>query len=126
LSSSCLTKNRLRDIFIEFKVKNNVRFNNFKNDYKSRLIQAAGFFCLLCFISPVASAHHSHASLDRNNIQLHKGIVIKYSWKMPHVFLGVNAPNSEGEVVENFIELLHPPGMKKKAGAGIILKRVIS
>ncbi|MDA9909480.1 DUF6152 family protein [Gammaproteobacteria bacterium] len=72
------------------------------------------FSCLVFLISPVVSAHHSHASLDRNNIQLHKGVVTKFSWKMPHVFLGVNAPNSEGKVVEYFIELLHPPGMKEK------------
>ena len=69
---------------------------------------------LLIVFSPMAGAHHSHASLDRNNIQLHKGVVTKYSWKMPHVFLSVNAPNNEGEVVEYFIELLHPPGMKEK------------
>lgn len=71
-------------------------------------------FLLLMFTSTLVSAHHSHASLDRNNIQLHKGVVSKYSWKMPHVFLAVNAPNNEGEVVEYFIELLHPPGMKEK------------
>jgi len=57
---------------------------------------------------------HSHASLNRNNIQLNKGMVSKYSWKMPHVFFRVNAPNSEGKVVEYFIEMLHSPGMKEK------------
>lgn len=69
---------------------------------------------LLIFVSPMVNAHHSHASLDQNNIQIHKGVVTKFSWKMPHVFLSVNAPNSEGKVVEYFIELLHPPGMKEK------------
>jgi len=33
---------------------------------------------------------------------------------MPHVFLGVNAANREGEVVEYFIGLMHPSGMKEK------------
>ncbi len=69
---------------------------------------------LVLLISPIASAHHSHASLDRNKIQLHKGVVTKYSWKMPHVFLSVDAPNAEGKVVEYSIEMLHPPGMKEK------------
>jgi hypothetical protein len=67
---------------------------------------------VVCFFSvPVAMAHHSHASLDKDNIQQHTGIVDKYSWRMPHVFIRVKAPNQRGELVDWNIELLHPPGM---------------
>lgn len=59
----------------------------------------------------VVQSHHSHANIDRNNIQQHTGIVSEYSWTNPHVFLKVMAPNPEGDIVEYSIELLHPPGM---------------
>jgi hypothetical protein len=62
----------------------------------------------------VSHAHHSHASLDRNNIQQHRGVVTKYSWRMPHVFIQAEAPNPDGKLVTWSIELLHPPGMKDR------------
>ena len=65
-------------------------------------------------LAPVTYAHHSHSSLDRNNIQMHRGIVTKYSWRMPHVFIQVKAPNKSGELVVWSIELLHPPGMSDR------------
>jgi len=61
-----------------------------------------------------ASAHHSHSSLDKNNIQTHKGVVKKFGWGMPHVFIKVMAPNSSGDVVEYSIETLHPPAMMQR------------
>jgi hypothetical protein len=83
---------------------------------------AFGFTCISFLSSPFASAHHSHASLDRNNIQQHRGVVTKYSWRMPHVFISVEAPNLEGQVVEYNIEMLHPPGMKEKGWSSDSLK----
>lgn len=61
-----------------------------------------------------AGAHHSHANIDRNNIQRHTGVVTQYGWTMPHVFIKVMAPNPRGEVVEYSIELLHPPAMLER------------
>lgn len=58
-----------------------------------------------------AFAHHSHANLDDTNIKVHTGVVTRYSWNMPHVFLQVRGPNQAGELVDWSIELLHPPGM---------------
>ena len=73
---------------------------------------------LIALVSLVASvfvsAHHSHSNLDRNNIQQHRGVVTEYSWKSPHVFIKVSAPNQAGEVVEYSIELLHPPAMQRR------------
>jgi hypothetical protein len=63
------------------------------------------------FSTQFVYAHHSHASLNRNDIQQHRGTVKRFAWGMPHVFLKVMAPNSQGDVVEYTIEMLHPPGM---------------
>ena len=73
---------------------------------------------LFCFVAmmatSIANAHHSHASLDKNNIQRHRGTVTKFGWGMPHVYIKVLAPNARGEVVEYSIEMLHPPGMMQR------------
>ena len=58
-----------------------------------------------------ALAHHSHASLDPNDVRVLSGVVTRYSWSMPHVYLKVEAPNRAGEVVEYSIEMLHPGAM---------------
>lgn len=55
--------------------------------------------------------HHSHSTLDPNDVRVLTGVVTKYSWSMPHVYLQVEAPNPEGKVVEYSIELLHPGAM---------------
>lgn len=73
-------------------------------------------------IAGTANAHHSHASLDPNNIQTHRGTVTKYDWRMPHVFVKVMAPNPAGEVVEYSIELLHPPAMMERGWGRDTLK----
>ena len=65
-------------------------------------------------LSSSASAHHSHAHLDREDIRVRTGVVTEYNWSMPHVFLRVAAPSPEGEVVEYVIEFLHPPGMVER------------
>ncbi len=75
---------------------------------KTHFLLAIGFLLLY---SAGASAHHSHASLDPNNVQQQTGVVTKYSWRMPHVFIKLDGPNAQGEVVEWTIELLHPAGM---------------
>lgn len=69
---------------------------------------------MAAMIPAALRAHHSHANIDRNNIQQHSGIVTEYGWSMPHVYLKVRAPNPQGEVVEYSIELLHPPGMLER------------
>ena len=59
-------------------------------------------------------AHHSHANLNANDIQTHRGVVETYGWGMPHVYIKVNAPNSKGEIVLYNIELVNPPGMLQR------------
>jgi hypothetical protein len=70
----------------------------------------------LCHVGPVV-AHHSHATLDPNDIRTLTGTVTRYGWQMPHVFLKVMAPNPEGKMVEYSIEMGNPPSMAR-AGWG--------
>ena len=65
-------------------------------------------------IPGTAFAHHSHASLDPNDVRVLSGVVTKYSWSMPHVYLKVMAPNPEGNTVEYSIEMLHPAAMVER------------
>jgi len=67
--------------------------------------------CLAAF-PLAASAHHSHATIDEDDVRIYSGVVVKYGWTMPHVYLKVNGPNEAGEIVQYSIELLHPPAMK--------------
>lgn len=59
-------------------------------------------------------AHHSHATLDPDDVRVLRGVVKKYSWSMPHVFLKVEAPNLQGQLVEYSIEMLHPAAMAEQ------------
>lgn len=61
-----------------------------------------------------ATAHHSHATLDQNDVRVLTGTVTKYGWQMPHVFLKVMAPNREGKLVEYSIEMGNPPSMARQ------------
>ncbi len=61
-----------------------------------------------------ADAHHSHATIDRDDKRTYKGVVVKYGWTMPHVYLKVDAPDENGDIVEYSIEMEHPPAMKGK------------
>ncbi len=66
---------------------------------------------LLALHAAFALAHHSHSSLDPDDVRVLNGVVTRYSWSAPHVYLKVEAPNLAGEVVEYSIEMLHPGGM---------------
>ena len=51
------------------------------------------------------SAHHSHSTMDRDDVRLYSGVVTKYGWAMPHVFLKVKGPDADGFLVEYSIEM---------------------
>ena len=70
-----------------------------------------GFTTFFAVCTSTAFSHHSHSMLDPNDVRVLTGVVAKYSWSMPHVYLKVEAPNPEGVVVEYSIEMLHPGGM---------------
>lgn len=56
-------------------------------------------------------AHHSHASLNPDDVRLFQGIVTRYSWRAPHVYIRVNVFKEDGGVQEYLIEALNPPAM---------------
>jgi hypothetical protein len=64
-------------------------------------------------IGSPANAHHSHASLNMDDVRMYKGRVTKYSWTMPHVFLRIEAPDENGVIVEYTVEMQHPPAMAR-------------
>ncbi len=74
-------------------------------------LTAAVAVLLFSLHAATAYGHHSHSTLDPNDVRVLTGVVTKYSWSMPHVYLQVDAPNPEGKVVEYSIELLHPGAM---------------
>jgi hypothetical protein len=59
-------------------------------------------------------AHHSHASINRDDVRIYTGVVTKYGWNMPHVFLKVRGPDPEGNLVDYSIEMGSPPGMMRR------------
>lgn len=67
------------------------------------------------FLPGWSYAHHSHASLNKNDVRLYTGVVKRYSWTMPHVFLRIEGADESGKIVEYTVELQHPPAM---AGRG--------
>jgi len=69
---------------------------------------------LTVLFSFAADAHHSHATIDQDDQRTYKGVVVKYGWTMPHVYLKVDAPDENGAIVEYSIEMEHPPAMKGK------------
>lgn len=58
-----------------------------------------------------ALAHHSHASLNPDDVRLFQGVVTRYSWRAPHVYIRVHVFKEDGGVQEYLIEALNPPAM---------------
>lgn len=69
---------------------------------------------LLCSGSGGARAHHSHSNLNMKDVRTYSGVVTRYSWTMPHVFLKVKGSDENGNIVEYSVEMVHPPGMAKR------------
>lgn len=59
-------------------------------------------------------AHHSHANLNKNDIQTNTGTIVRYIWRMPHVYIVIKAPNRQGDMVDHTVEMLHPPAMLQR------------
>ena len=68
---------------------------------------------ILTLVAPLAHGHHSHASLDKEDMRTYSGVVVRYGWTMPHVFLKVKGPDPDGKLVQYTIELNHPPFQAK-------------
>jgi hypothetical protein len=74
------------------------------------VVQTVGF--LVSMLVPyLAVAHHSHASLNREDVRVKSGTVTEYLWKSPHIYMKVEAPDDKGEIVEYFMEMGNPMAM---------------
>ena len=80
---------------------------------RTHLVAQVAIAAIALTIVLPASAHHSHASLNMSDVRMYKGRVTKYSWTMPHVFLRIDAPDADGNIVEYTVELQHPPAMAR-------------
>lgn len=67
----------------------------------------------LCSAVPVL-AHHSHANLNKNDVRVYTGVVVKYGWSMPHVYMKVNGLDEAGNLVVYSIEMANPSSMVKQ------------
>jgi hypothetical protein len=67
----------------------------------------------LTFIAMPAYTHHSHASLDLDKSRLMQGVVTKYEWRSPHIYLRANVLQENGSVKEYFMELHNPMAMAR-------------
>lgn len=71
------------------------------------LLAAVALTCL----SATVHAHHSHASLNNDDVRLFQGTVSKYSWRAPHVYIIARVVGEDGSVREYKVEALNPPAM---------------
>lgn len=63
---------------------------------------------------PLAQAHHSHSSIDRDWKISFAGTVTEFMWRAPHVYVKIDSVMPEtGEVVEYTIETLNPSSLMK-------------
>ncbi len=77
-------------------------------------MRALALFLLLT--APLlATAHHSVAMYDNDNLITLSGTVTKIEWTSPHVFLFFTSENDAGELVEWSVEL-DPPVLLRRYG----------
>jgi hypothetical protein len=79
---------------------------------KSRLIIIAAVATLL--VSGAAVAHHSRANFELDRIVTIEGTVTEWSWRSPHVWMKVESPGENGEVVEWLVEGNAIPGLRRR------------
>jgi hypothetical protein len=63
----------------------------------------------------VATAHHSMAAFDMTQTIALDGVVTRYEWANPHVYIWLAAPGANGETVEWEVEG-QPPSMLRRLG----------
>ena len=72
-------------------------------------------FLLTVAVTAPASAHHSAARFDLTQSVAVHGVVSRYEWANPHVYIYVTETDAEGESVEWEIEG-QPPAMMRRVG----------
>jgi len=75
----------------------------------------ASALVLAVLVTAPARAHHSAAAYDRTQTVSLEGVVTRYEWKNPHVYLWLAAPGADGETVEWEVEG-QPPAVLRRVG----------
>lgn len=66
---------------------------------------AVSFATLVAILVPFASeAHHSFAMFDRSRKMVVQGVVSRFAWTNPHVFITIVVPSKKGHTVSYVIE----------------------
>ena len=73
-------------------------------------ILLTGFACFPL----IGFAHHSHSNLNMKDVRVYTGVITKYGWTMPHVYMKVKGADPEGNVVEYSIEMANPSSMARQ------------
>ena len=73
-------------------------------------ILLTGFACFPL----IGFAHHSHSNLNMKDVRVYTGVITKYGWTMPHVYMKVKGADPEGNVVEYSIEMDNPSSMARQ------------
>ncbi|MEX1033631.1 MAG: DUF6152 family protein, partial [Cellvibrionaceae bacterium] len=94
------------------------------NDAKSKIAENLAkivvrpiviFLTLVTGFAPLTMAHHSMSRFDTSREVTIEGVVTKYEWANPHVYIYVEGTNEAGETVEWEIEGT-PPAMMYRQG----------
>jgi hypothetical protein len=59
-----------------------------------------------------AGAHHSHSSLNSDDVRLYHGVITRYSWRAPHVFFQADVAGRDGVIRNYTVEALNPSAMQ--------------
>jgi len=65
-------------------------------------------------VAAPAWSHHSHAMFDMGKDVSVTGTVTEYAFRNPHVFLYIEVPGANGEVVNYSIEMSNIPNMIRR------------
>jgi hypothetical protein len=80
-----------------------------------RIVTSALVAAAVLAAAPAASAHHSAAAFDSSQTISLDGLVTRYEWANPHVYLWLAAPDASGQTVEWQVEG-QPPAVLRRLG----------
>ena len=75
---------------------------------------------VIAFAGP-SNAHHSDAIYDREVTVAGEGVVTRYTYRNPHVLIGVELENNDGEIVEWLVETGSTPIMNRSGWSADML-----
>jgi hypothetical protein len=83
--------------------------------HRSPAVASALVVLTVLAAAPAASAHHSAAAYDMAQTVSLDGVVTRYEWKNPHVYIWLAAPGADGRTVEWEVEG-QPPAVLRRIG----------